>query len=59
MDMLAENEQYRAEIPGEYTNSSFPLQYYFEISREGEAASLFPGFNANFSNQPYYVVQRA
>lgn len=42
-------------IPGSYTNSPYPLQYYFEI-RTADAAVLHPAFNATLSNQPYYAV---
>jgi hypothetical protein len=44
-----------AAIPAAYTDSPYPLQYYFEL-RTAEAATLFPAFNATLSNQPYYAV---
>ena len=47
-----------AYIPGSYTNSPYPLQYYFELHTT-EAATLHPPFNPTFSNQPYYVVLSA
>jgi hypothetical protein len=56
VDMQWADGGYRAAIPGEYTESPFPLQYYFELRRENEAAWLYPGFNATLSNQPYYAV---
>lgn len=46
---------YRASIPAEYTNSLFPLQYYFEL-RTAKAAWFYPGFNAMLSNQPYFDI---
>lgn len=46
-----------AAIPGDYTGSPFPLQYYFELTRAG-SAWLYPGFNATLSNQPYCAVWR-
>ncbi len=49
---------YRAAIPGTYTASPFPLQYYFELRESSDAASLWPGFDANLSNQPYFVVRQ-
>ena len=45
-------------IPGSYTNSPYPLQYYFEL-HTADAATLHPPFNATFSNQPYYVIMSA
>jgi hypothetical protein len=46
---------HNAFIPGSYTSSPYPLQYYFEL-RMTDAATLHPPFNPTFSNQPYYVV---
>jgi hypothetical protein len=58
IEMQSAKVEYRASIPGEYTASPFPLQYYFELRRENEAAWLYPGFNATLSNQPYYAVSK-
>ncbi len=49
--------RYHAAIPGSYTGSPYPLQYYFEL-RSGESAWLFPTFDATLSNQPYYAVYK-
>lgn len=57
-DMLGESGKYSAAIPGDYTQSPFPLEYYFEFERGNEAAWLFPAFNATLSNQPYYAVSK-
>jgi hypothetical protein len=48
---------YSAAIPGDYTNSAFALQYYFELQRE-DVAWLYPAFNATLSNQPYYAIAK-
>ena len=48
---------YEAEIDGVYTQSVYPLQYYFELRRGDEKASLYPGFNSELNNQPYFVIQ--
>ena len=45
----------RAAIPGDYTNSPYPLQYYFVLRSQAQAW-LSPGLNATLSNQPYYAV---
>ena len=47
-----------ATIPGSYTNSPYPLQYYFEL-RTAEAATLHPFLNATLSNQPYFALMPA
>jgi len=46
-----------AAIPAAYTNSPFPLQYYFEL-RTASAATLHPPFNPTWSNQPYYAIHK-
>jgi hypothetical protein len=56
--MQARDTSYRAVIPAAYTQSLYPLQYYFELKTGPDQASLFPGFAANLSNQPYFVVRR-
>ena len=48
---------YAAAIPAAYTNSPYPLQYYFEL-HTATAATLHPAFNATLSNQPYYAIHR-
>ncbi len=55
MAMSQEGDTFRAAIPAAYTNSPYPLQYYFVLEM-GVQAALYPGFNANFSNQPYFAV---
>jgi hypothetical protein len=57
LDMSGSDGKFMAAIPGDYTASPFPLQYYFELSRPDEAW-LYPAFNATLSNQPYYAVWR-
>jgi hypothetical protein len=55
MAMSREGGVAMAAIPADYTQSVFPLQYYFELSRP-DTAWLYPAFNATLSNQPYYAV---
>src|SRR5437879_1700415 len=57
LDMLVEGGTYRATIPGTYTASKYPLQYYFEVRQSPEKAWLYPGFATDFENQPYCVVR--
>lgn len=49
---------YRAEIPATYTDSPYPLQYYF-VLRDSTRVSLFPGFDDDPTNQPYFVIRQA
>jgi hypothetical protein len=46
-----------AAIPADYTNSLYPLQYYFEL-RTASDASLYPALNSTWSNQPYYAIHK-
>jgi hypothetical protein len=55
--MEAAGSRYRATIPAEYTASSYPLEYYFELRQSPERVTLFPGFNPERTNQPYFVVR--
>jgi hypothetical protein len=54
-EMDANGRSYKATIPADYTRSAFPLEYYFELRRERQAW-MAPGFNATWSNQPYFAV---
>ena len=44
-----------AKIPGAYTQSPFPLQYYFELCNHTDA-TFYPPLNVTLSNQPYFAV---
>lgn len=56
--MARSGANYKSAIPADYTNSPFPLQYYFALRQADGSASLFPAFNATLSNQPYYAIWR-
>jgi hypothetical protein len=43
-------------IPSTYSDSPYPLQYYF-AARFHSGVSLYPGFRADLCNQPYFVVR--
>jgi hypothetical protein len=59
VEMHVSGKSYRATIPADYTNSQYPLQYYFELKEGPEKAWLYPGFTADLTNQPYFVVHKA
>jgi hypothetical protein len=57
--MLREGNGWRAIIPAGYTDSVFPLQYYFELLLGTPAVVvLCPGFDANWSNTPYWIARQ-
>jgi hypothetical protein len=45
-----------ASIPSEYTQSTFPLQYYFVVPGANSGLVSLPQWDAAMSNQPYYAV---
>ncbi len=49
---------FRGEIPGSYTRSPFPVQYYFKVSDSSERIWLEPGFDENLANPPYHLVRQ-
>jgi hypothetical protein len=57
-DMQRGQDGYSAAIAGDYTNSVYPLQYYFVLQRGTDSAWFFPAFNASLSNQPYYAIAK-
>jgi hypothetical protein len=58
VEMRSHGTKYMASIPADYTQSVYPLEYYFELTGGHEAAWLHPAFNATLSNQPYFAISR-
>ncbi|HET8825329.1 MAG TPA: hypothetical protein VFM77_09380 [Terriglobales bacterium] len=56
LEMQLEGGKAQATIPASYTDSPFPLQYYFEFRRNGRAG-LYPGLGPELANQPYFVIR--
>lgn len=56
-------DSYRTEISGSYTDSPFPIQYYFELRPRSGIPFLFPGLNfgarRSKNPQPYFVLRQA
>ena len=50
---------YVATIPSAYTDSPYPLQYYFELKSASDRAWLYPGFPSDLAGSPYYIVRGA
>jgi hypothetical protein len=49
---------WQAEIPAAYSDSVFPLQYYFEPTDATGSAWLYPGLGIALARQPYFVLRR-
>ena len=58
IEMQAQGRTHRAAVPASYTDSDYPLQYYFEIKQTSGKASLYPGLGADLTQQPYFAVRR-
>ncbi len=56
--MKSDGRLWRAAIPDEHTQASYPLQYYFELKEAPESSTLYPGFGEQLTGQPYFVVRR-
>lgn len=54
--MQSTGKSFRTTIPADYTDSPYPLQYYFELRTAPDTAWLYPGFSERLTNQPYFVV---
>jgi hypothetical protein len=57
--MVAHADAFEHVIPAAYTDSPFPLQYYFELRDRKGRAWMHPGLGPNLNRQPYYVVRYA
>ena len=57
-DMAGGDGAYSATIPGDYTRSLYPLQYFFELRRGAHQAWLYPGLTPDLANQAYVVIRQ-
>jgi hypothetical protein len=56
-ELQQQGDEYRIAIPAAYTDSPYPIQYYFEFRQGPQKSWLYPGFNPELTNQPYFVVR--
>lgn len=56
--MDKKGSKYQAIISAEYTKTRYPITYYFAIDMGDAGIAIYPGFNDNLSNMPYYVVRQ-
>ena len=54
--MTKKGRSWHGTIPGGFTDSAYPLMYYFELQDDRGHAWLYPGFQADMANQPYYTI---
>jgi hypothetical protein len=55
--MERREQHYRVTIPAMYSDSVYPLEYYFEVKTTTGMALLYPGFGKGLTNQPYFVIR--
>jgi hypothetical protein len=59
VEMIKSRSEFRVAIPAAYTNSKYPLQYYFEVDCGTEGSCLYPAFDRALTVTPYFVVHSA
>jgi hypothetical protein len=57
--MQASAGSWQGEIPATYTDSAYPLQYYFEPTDPAGVAWIYPGVGTALARQPYLVLRQA
>jgi hypothetical protein len=57
--MVRDAELFIADIPASYTDSAYPMIYFFEFENEEKQRRICPGFDKNLSNQPYFSIRLA
>ncbi|MCB0747107.1 MAG: hypothetical protein KDC90_06525 [Ignavibacteriae bacterium] len=57
IEMKKMRNMYTAKIPADYTDTQFPIQYYFELRDKPDNAWLFPGLSQKLTQQPYFIVR--
>ena len=56
--MDVDEDRRAAVVPGEYTDSVFPLELYFTVTAPSGDAWIVPGLDRSLANQPYHVVRQ-
>ena len=57
--MQGKSGRWTSTVPAAYTDSDFPLQYYFEVRNDRGEAALHPGLGVKLMCQPCFVVRQA
>src|SRR5437762_841404 len=52
-EIQARDREYRGVVPASYTQSPYPILYYFEV-HTATGSTIYPGFGSDLSNQPYF-----
>jgi hypothetical protein len=57
-EMAAQGQRYTADIPAAYTDSPYPLTYFFTVRDSAGDAWIAPGLDQTLANQPYHLVRQ-
>jgi hypothetical protein len=57
VEMASQGAQFEVAIPSAYTQTDFSIEYFFEVRNGDGTTGLYPGFGAELTNQPYFVVR--
>lgn len=58
VEMIRDGSRFTATIPSAYTDSAFPMVYYFTAHHAGGDAWISPGLDRTLANQPYHVLRQ-
>jgi hypothetical protein len=59
IEMERSGADYHAVIAADYTDSSFPLQYHFQVRADSGHVWLHPGLQPGWRGQPYFIVRQS
>lgn len=57
-EMTGDGRKYTASIPADYTDSAYPLTYFFTARAAAGDVWLAPGLDDTLANQPYHLVRQ-
>jgi hypothetical protein len=57
--MTLNGVRYRGAIPAEYSQTRYPIQYYFGIDAGEAGQALYPGLDLDLKHLPYFVVRNS
>lgn len=57
-EMVGDGQGYTASIPAAYTDSAYPLTYFFTVRDSAGDAWIVPGLDRTLSNQPYHLIRQ-
>ncbi len=56
--MKQNGDQFQSVIPAEYTDTRYPMSYYFAVDLGDAGIAIYPGLDQNLAGMPYYVVRQ-